>query len=128
MRSCSWLLICWWVLQLSLSLGVGLTTVSAASSTIAAAHTAHAPQADAADPSTATPLDECHGHASAQTETHHDDSVHCSAQADCHHCCPLGWGSGTGMAGHAAPNIQPAGPMSDWRSASWLPNLRPPIA
>lgn len=128
MRLHPWSRFCCWLLQLSLGLGMVLASLSAASWASAAVHTAPAPQQLAAEPHSAAPHGECHGHASAQTESPHADSAHWTAHADCHHCCPLGWGSGLGMAGHAAPNIHPAGPMTDWPSAIWGPDLRPPIA
>ena len=110
MRSGSWLLICLWVLKWSLALGMGMTALSATS-----AHAA---------------VDECHEHSTLQVEPSdsHSDSAHCTAHADCHHCCPLGWGHGLGMALHAAPNVHPSRHVDDWPSASWLPDLRPPIA
>jgi|GEM_PF-1548921 len=135
MRHGVWWLIGGWVLQLSLALGMGLTTLSAASLAPAAAHAAqmsaahlHTPQASDHTTHAEATRDECHGHSTTPTEADQDSSVHCTAHADCHHCCTLGWGNGHGMAGHAAPNIPPAGPMSDWHSASWVPDLRPPIA
>ena len=135
MRICSSLLICWYLLQWSLAWGMGLTTLSAVNLAPSAAHAAqtsaahpHSPQGTEHTSSVHAAHDECHGHWATPTEASQDGSAHCTAHADCHHCCPLGWGNGLGMAGHAAPNIHPSGQMADWHSASWVPDLRPPIA
>ena len=127
MRSGSWLLICLWLLKWSLTLGMGLTTLSASSSAAFAEHTAHTPQASHTTSAHAG-HDECHGHSDAKTEARHSEDVYCTAHADCHHCCPLGWGTALGMAGHATPNLHPASLLTAWHSASWVPDLRPPIA
>jgi hypothetical protein len=137
MRSGSWLLICLWLLKWSLTLGMGLTTLSASSSAAFAEHKAHTAQPSAAHLNTPQAShttsahaghDECHGHSDAQTEAGHGEDLHCTAHGDCHHCCPLGWGHGSGMALHPVPTLHPAGLLTAWHSASWVPDLRPPIA
>lgn len=146
-RTGSW--ICNALLKLCLALGLGLSASGAALAHAAhatpvptehtsmhaqaQAHThAHAPPALAHSGHAGESHDACPEHALPPNAEpygyHHCEGVHCTAHADCHHCCPLSWGHGLGMAGHAAPNIRPAGPMTDWHSASWVPDLRPPIA
>ena len=149
MRFGKWSWISNGLLKLCLALGIGLSATGAAlahgahptpvptehTSMHAQAHSqaqAHTPPAlahsghaggsrDACPEHAVPPNAEPHGH-------HHCDGGHCTAHADCHHCCPLVWGHGLGLAGQAAPHIRPQGPMTDGHSASWGPDLRPPIA
>lgn len=150
MRFGKWSWICIGLLKLCLALGIGLSATGAALAH--AAHAAHPTPVPSehtsmhaqAQPYAHTPHALAHnGHAGESHNAcpehallanadphghHHCDGGHCTAHADCHHCCPLVWGHGLGLAGHAAPHIRPQGPMTDGHSASWGPDLRPPIA
>ena len=118
-----------WLLKLSLALAMGLAAASAPQLTKSAV--------------TATPQEHHHaGHAqhpmvsdhadhAAHADNTHDsmpDSTHCTAHADCHHCCPLAWGNWAGIGIQAAPTQAPARQAALWHSTSWLPALRPPNA
>jgi hypothetical protein len=134
MRSCSWCLMCLWLLKLSMALAMGLADFSspqlvktAASATPQehhhAAHTQHHMAADPTDHAASTMKS-----ATDKTSVTKLDNTHCTAHADCHHCCPLAWGNWAGMGLQAAPTQPPARQVAQWHSASWLPALRPPKA
>ncbi len=77
---------------------------------------------------------DCHGSWATQAELAKDAAqegsnvTHCTAHADCHHCCPLAWGSWAGIGIQAVPAMRPARQVPGWHSTSWLPGLRPPKA
>jgi hypothetical protein len=124
-----------WLLKLSLSAGMVMAhsvvdPLHADTSAHPSHHTEHAK---------ATPalLPDCHGPSTAQAKPARDDAqlgpessdlTHCTAHSDCHHCCPLAWGSWAGIGMQAVPAMRPARQVPDWHSASWLPGLRPPKA
>jgi hypothetical protein len=56
------------------------------------------------------------------------DTTHCTAHADCHHCCPLAGVDWADIGKPEAPSVPPSGHVHSWHSASWLPGLRPPKA
>ena len=135
MRLLFWSMVCLWVLKLSLSAGMVMAhSVADPLHAVTAAgqsqHTEHAK---------ATPalLPDCHGPSTAQAKPARDDAqlvaetsdlTPCTAHNDCHHCCPLAWGSWAGLGRQTAPTQPPARQVALWHSASWLPALRPPNA
>jgi len=135
-----------WLLKLSLALAMGLTAASAsqlAKSAVTATpqehhHAGHAQHqmvsehADHADHAAhsahSAHADNTVDHTADKTAVGELDSAHCTAHADCHHCCPLAWGHWASMGMQAAPTQPPARQVAQWHSASWLPALRPPNA
>jgi hypothetical protein len=135
MRLFFWPMICLWLLKLSLSAGMVMAhavadPLQAATATGQSHHTEHAKATPALMP-------DCHGPSTAPAKPARDDApqgaetsdlTHCTAHADCHHCCPLAWGNWAGIGLQAAPTQPPARQVALWHSASWLPALRPPKA
>ena len=135
MRFFFWPMVCLWVLKLGLSAGMVMAHSSAdpllaSAATRQSHHTEHAKATPAFTP-------DCHGPSTAQTKPAKDDGQlapeaadmpPCTAHNDCHHCCPVAWGSWAGIGMHAAPAMHPARQVPAWHSASWLPGLRPPKA
>jgi hypothetical protein len=111
------------LLKLSLALAMGLTAFASpgwakpqgTAPQQAQHHGAHAQHHMAADDAD-------------NTHDNMPDSAHCTAHADCHHCCPWAWGHWAGINLQAAPTQQPVRPTAGWHSTSWLPALRPPNA
>ena len=129
-----------WLLKLSLALAMGLAAASAsqlAKSAVTATpqehhHAGHAQHPMVSDHAVhaahSAHADNTMGHTTDKTAVGELDSAHCTAHADCHHCCPLAWGHWAGMGMQAAPTQPPARQVAQWHSASWLPALRPPNA
>jgi hypothetical protein len=67
-------------------------------------------------------------HTAGKTAVGEVDSAHCTAHADCHHCCPLAWVNWADIGKPDAPTVHPSGRVHNWHSASWMPGLRPPKA
>ena len=126
-----------WLLKLSLALTIGLAAASApqlAKSAVTAPpqehhHAGHAEHQMVSDHAVhAAHADNTVDHTAGKTAVGELDSAHCTAHADCHHCCPLAWGHWASMGMQAAPTQPPARQVAQWHSASWLPGLRPPNA
>ena len=126
-----------WLLKLSLALAMGLAAASApqlAKSEVTTSpqehhHSGHAQHPMVSDQAVhAAHADNMVDHTAGKTAVGELDSAHCTAHADCHHCCPLAWGNWAGMGMQAAPTQPPTRQVAQWHSASWLPPLRPPKA
>ena len=129
-----------WLLKLSLALAMGLAAASApqlAKSAVTATpqehhhigHAQHQMVSDHVDHSAhSAHADNTVDHTAGKTAVGEVDSAHCTAHADCHHCCPLAWGNWAGMGMQAAPTQPPTRQVAQWHSTSWLPALRPPNA
>ena len=126
-----------WLLKLSLALTIGLAAASApqlAKSAVTATSQEHHHAGHAQRPMVSEhAAHSAHAvntvdHTADKTAVGELDSAHCTAHADCHHCCPLAWGHWASMGVQAAPTQPPARQVAQWHSASWLPALRPPNA
>jgi hypothetical protein len=127
-----------WLLKLSLALAMGLTAASApqmAKSEVTTSpqehhHSGHAQHQmvsnHAGHAAHSAHADNMVDHTAGKTAVGELDSAHCTSHNDCHHCCPLAWGSWAGIGLQAAPGMRPVRQVPGWQSASWLPGLRPP--